>query len=612
VPPLEAASAPGRLPLIRYQLANGLRVVLDVDPSEHGVVTCMTYPLGSRHEPEGKEGAAWLLQRLLSSGTPGSTRALQLARLEAGGGSSQAKVSPDYTQYLTVAPSSLLALALELEADRLRLPPVPIASFAELRRVAAVAHEQEHAAGLDGLGEQRLRQLVFQGYWPYAHAVAGTSAGLGSLTFSTLVHLQQTRMRPDAAALVIAGNFSEQDARRWIDESLSGSVSKGNAADLAVPALPRQTSERFNARVDARTKTPVVFYAWPGPGAHTSSHEALRLLAELLNQPNSSRLQAELARGGHALEASAWMLPQDGPGAFALRLRIDPRSSVDKARAVLEQELDRLRSAGPSIAELESAKLSLVSALEQELGRAVSRAPLLARHELARGDARLALTEPSRHAAVTRTQVQRAAAQYLIETRRTSVEMYPPGWPQDLPPTIVRKQHVVKAGENLIQIAKRYRSSVEAIAGANRIRSNRFIFPGQELIIPIKAKDAQRSKGRTYTVKPGDSLSVIAKRHGVSTRELAEANGRRRDQRIVIGETLTVPAALPKPKAASGQKSQLRQHRVARGDTVIGLAKRYGVSAQSLAAANGRGPKSAIFAGEVLIIPTPAPEKKSP
>ena len=478
LPPEVGSSPAARAALIRYQLSNGLRVVLDVDSSERGLVTCMTYPLGSRHEPEGKEGAAWLLQRLLSSGTPGSVRAAQLARLEAGGGSAQARVGPDYTQYLTIAPSSLLPLALELEAERLKLPPVPIASFAQLRRAAQNAHEQEHGQGLDSLGEQRLRQLVFQGYWPYAHAVVGTAAGLGELEFSTLVHLQHTRMRLDAAVLVIAGNFSEQDARRWVQKALGASVSTASAEEVGLRELPRQTSERFNARVDPRTKTPVVFYAWPGPEAHTGGYEALRVLAELLNQPNSSRFQAELARGGHALAASAWMLPHDGPGALALRLHIDPRSSVDKARAVLERELERLRSAGPSQAELESAKAALVSALGQELERATSRAPLLARHELSRGDARLALTEPSRYAAVTRAQVQRAAAQYLLETRRTSVELYPPGWPQDLPPTIVKKQHVVKAGENLIQIAKRYHSSVEAIAVANRIRSNRFIFSG--------------------------------------------------------------------------------------------------------------------------------------
>jgi LysM repeat protein len=104
--------------------------------------------------------------------------------------------------------------------------------------------------------------------------------------------------------------------------------------------------------------------------------------------------------------------------------------------------------------------------------------------------------------------------------------------------------------------------------------------------IVLLATGASAAAGH-YTIRDGDTLSSIAGRHGVSTAALAEANGITDLDRIYAGRTLAIPggapaAGQPPPAPASGST-----HVVRAGDTLSGIAARYGLSLRALADANG-------------------------
>jgi LysM repeat protein len=101
---------------------------------------------------------------------------------------------------------------------------------------------------------------------------------------------------------------------------------------------------------------------------------------------------------------------------------------------------------------------------------------------------------------------------------------------------------------------------------------------------------------RTYTVKKGDMLSKIAKKFGVSTRELAEINGITDPNTIVVGRELVLPAyaspdASDRPRTATvpapvepPQPGQI--YVVQKGDTLSGIAARAGTTVQAIKALN--------------------------
>jgi LysM repeat protein len=107
--------------------------------------------------------------------------------------------------------------------------------------------------------------------------------------------------------------------------------------------------------------------------------------------------------------------------------------------------------------------------------------------------------------------------------------------------------HVVRAGETLASIARNYGVSASALARANGISNPDFIRVGQRLVIPGRSSgssggSAAKPTARTYTVRAGDTLNAIARRFGVSTASLAAANGIANPNRIRIGMVLRIPA----------------------------------------------------------------------
>jgi membrane-bound lytic murein transglycosylase D len=101
-----------------------------------------------------------------------------------------------------------------------------------------------------------------------------------------------------------------------------------------------------------------------------------------------------------------------------------------------------------------------------------------------------------------------------------------------------------------------------------------------------------------HRVKRGETLSGIARRYGVTVANLQQANGMRGSV-VQTGRSLRIPAT----RTTMARASTTRSHRVQRGQTLTHIARRYGVSLQRLRAANGLGGSSTLRAGQVLRIP---------
>lgn len=126
----------------------------------------------------------------------------------------------------------------------------------------------------------------------------------------------------------------------------------------------------------------------------------------------------------------------------------------------------------------------------------------------------------------------------------------PPLPPVDLPPPVLANQgeHVVVKGDYFSTIAKKYGVTTRAIQEANPGVDPTRLKIGQKIVIPAKTASASATMpsngsnggGKTYTVKSGDTLNAIAKRHGIGVKELQSANNLRTTQ-IKVGQKLKIP-----------------------------------------------------------------------
>lgn len=159
--------------------------------------------------------------------------------------------------------------------------------------------------------------------------------------------------------------------------------------------------------------------------------------------------------------------------------------------------------------------------------------------------------------------------------------------------------HIVRPGETLYSLSRHYGVSVQRLAEANGLTVNTWLYVGQRLTIPGLAPDpAPPAEGNAYIVRPGDTLTHIAARRGVSTRALAAANGLALTSWVYVGQRLTLPGqqADPPPPAPGGT------YTVQRGDTLFSIARRHGATVAALRAGNNLG-SNLIYVGQELTIP---------
>ena len=175
----------------------------------------------------------------------------------------------------------------------------------------------------------------------------------------------------------------------------------------------------------------------------------------------------------------------------------------------------------------------------------------------------------------------------------------------ETPASTAAAVHVVRRGDSLDLIARRHGATVEALRRANGLTSS-LIHPGQSLRVPGAERPAGRASGGSggtpaavpaavHVVRRGDSLDLIARRYGATVEGLRRANGLT-SSLIHPGQSLRVPGA----RAAVADAVTL--HVVRRGDSLDRIARLYGATIAALRRANGLR-SSLIHPGQSLRIP---------
>lgn len=162
-------------------------------------------------------------------------------------------------------------------------------------------------------------------------------------------------------------------------------------------------------------------------------------------------------------------------------------------------------------------------------------------------------------------------------------------------PSASTVEYTVKSGDTLWGIAEMYRTSVSAIVSENGIANPNLIYPGEVLRITLADNVPSSEMNNTYLVRRGDTLWGIAQMYRTSVARLAAMNNISDPNLIYPGEILQV--------SSSGSTGDVGRTYVVRyGDTLSGIARRYGTTVSQLAAANGIENPDLIYAGEVLTV----------
>ena len=165
--------------------------------------------------------------------------------------------------------------------------------------------------------------------------------------------------------------------------------------------------------------------------------------------------------------------------------------------------------------------------------------------------------------------------------------------PAAKPAAVATKTYVVKSGDTLSGIASSFGTTTANLVALNNISNPNLISVGQTLKITGTVAANPTTTTKTYKVRSGDTLSGIASSFGMTTAALASKNNISNPNFITVGQTLVV--------SGTGSAAA-KTYMVRSGDTLSGIAAKYGTTAANLARINGISNPNFIQVGQILRI----------
>jgi len=413
------------IPWSRFQLDNGLTVIVHEDRKAPVVAVSIWYNVGSKDEPAGSTGFAHLFEHLMFGGSENSPTSHIQAMSAAGATGLNGTTWFDRTNYFQTVPTPALEQTLFLESDRMGYLLGQVGQeVLDLQRGVVQNEKRQRDNQPYGLASYAQQEALFPVGHPYRHSTIGSMADLDAASLETVRNWFRDNYGPNNAVLVLSGDIDEATARtlteRYFGAIPRGPVNVPAAADI--PTLAAPVEQVLRDRV-AQTR---ISRAWVVPGMLDPDAVPLSVGASILGGLASSRLDNALVRGDQtATSANAGAQGFHRVGFFSYSANVKPGGDADAVAARMDAVFADLLANGPTQDEIDRVVTQYAARRIQGLEQVNGKASALAEGQLYAGDPDFYKTELQAYAAVTPAQVRDAMQRWL--TRPVYRQIVEPG-----------------------------------------------------------------------------------------------------------------------------------------------------------------------------------------
>jgi len=413
-PRVDAQATP-RIQFEKYQLPNGLEVILHQDHSTPIIAVDTWYHVGSGDEQVGRTGFAHLFEHIMFMGSQHVPVGTFDQLLESAGANNNGSTTEDRTNYYEVLPSNALALALWLDADRMGflLPTMDLPKVDLQRDVVKNERRQRVDNVPYGRADEIILAALYPKTHPYSWPVIGSMSDLSAASLTDVQNFFKTYYAPNNATLTIAGDFDPATVKQLVAQYF-GSIPRGPEVKrrLTVPSvtIPRDTFLVLEDKV----QLPRVFYTWHSVKGFSKDDAALDILAQIIANDKNSRLYKKLVYDLQiAQNVGAF---QDGSrldGKFQIDITPKPGQKVADIDQIVQAEIANVINTGVAPRELQRAQNLYKASFLNRLASVLGKAEVLNSYNYFVGNPDYVQQDAARYERVTAADVQRVAKTYL-------------------------------------------------------------------------------------------------------------------------------------------------------------------------------------------------------
>ena len=395
----------------RFQLENGLRVIVHEDDSTPMAAINVLYNVGAKDESPDKTGFAHLFEHLMFSGS-GNAPDFDIPIQEAGG-ENNAFTNSDLTNFYNTVPIENLETVLWLESDRMMNLNIDERKLDIQRKVVVEEFKETCLNQPYGDVWHHLSEMTYKVH-PYRWPTIGiVPKHVEDATLEDVQAFYKKYYCPNNAILVIAGNVKTEDIKKQVSKWF-GDIPAGERPQRQLPIEPPQTA--FLKKVH-RSKIPVdaLYIAFHIPGRGDEDYYAVDILSDVLCNGKSSRLYRRLLKEQKIFsQIDAYITGNIDPGLLIIEGRPAEGIKIEDAEAAIWQEIDQLKADKISEQELQKFKNKIESSLEFSEANVLNKAINLAFFELI-GNANIINEEVDYYRKLTTDDVHKVANQILVK-----------------------------------------------------------------------------------------------------------------------------------------------------------------------------------------------------
>jgi zinc protease len=402
------------IPYEKYELDNGLTLIIHEDHSDPIAHVDITYHVGSAREELQKSGFAHFFEHMMFQGSENVADEEHFKLISDAGGTLNGTTNTDRTNYFETAPSNQLELMLWMEADRLGffLDAVTQEKF-EVQRETV---KNEKGQNYDNRPYGPSREIMAEALYPYGHPYSWLTIGkLEDLDRVNVEDLKKFFMRwygPNNATLTVGGDVNPKEVVK-LAEKYFGVIPAGpEVQSMSLDPVVLEKN-RYLSYVDKNIRFPALLLSFPTIPNYHPDEAPLDCLADILGGGKSSFLAKKFVQTNKAIQASSGHPCNELAGTFTINIYAFPGAVLSDVENEIQEVLEEFEKTGVTQADVDKFKISMESNFINGLASVSGKVSQLASFETFLGNPNGIKTNLERYKNFTKEDVLRVYNKYI-------------------------------------------------------------------------------------------------------------------------------------------------------------------------------------------------------